>query len=110
MTELGLSETPHTTVWETATGKFLHIYNKALYQFSTNENQIIYMSKLYAHLNNYLVGVCNADSVAVHFSFEGVGDFPICSKDGKYILNPRKKSTEIWKNASGKMVYTIDGK
>jgi WD40 repeat protein len=110
MSELGVSENPHTTVWETATGKFLHTYNKALYQFNADENQIIYISKPYAHLDNYLVDVCNADSGNALFSFESVGEFPICSKDGKYILNPRKKNTEIWEMATGKMVYTIDGK
>jgi WD40 repeat protein len=106
--ELGKTANSYTTVWETATGKLLHTYNKALYQFSADESQIIYISKPFATLNNYWVDVCKADSVNIHFSFESEGDFPACSKDGKYILNPRKKKTEIWEMASGKMVYKID--
>jgi WD40 repeat protein len=105
-----ITQNSYTTVWETATGKLLHTYDKALYQFTADENHIVYIAKPYAHLDNYLVDVCNTDSVNTHFSFESVDDFPVCSQDGKYILNPRKKNTDVWEMTAGKIVYTIDSK
>jgi WD40 repeat protein len=110
MAELGMSEKSYTTVWETATGKVVHTYNKALLEFNEGENQIIYISKPFAHLDNYYVDVCNTDSGKVRFSFECVGRFPVSSEDKKYILSFSRKNTEIWEAATGKKVYTLDTK